>query len=163
MRTILLALALLLLVTYSPAPSQALPSAQIYVMGHGTVTLAPDEATITIAMETRAVTAAAAGTQNAARTRAIREALRRFGIASDSVTTSGYSVEPHIEYQGGGERMNGYVAMNTMRVHVREQLHGGERGGGEPLCPGSHHRGEPAGHHHPVTAAPRLVSSRVGG
>jgi uncharacterized protein YggE len=99
--------------TPPPAPPQ------IAVMGRGEVTIAPDEATVVLSMETRAATAAAAGAQNAQRMRAVREALRRIGFPADSIMTVGYTVSPTLEYPSGRERLTGYVAMNTIRVRTR--------------------------------------------
>ena len=101
------------------AQTQAPGPPQVVVMGRGEVTIPPDEATVVLSMETRALTAVAAGTQNAQRMRAVRDALRRIGFPADSIMTVGYTVSPVTDDSGGRERITGYVAMNTIRVRTR--------------------------------------------
>jgi uncharacterized protein len=118
MRQVYVFLACLALPPGTEARAQApAPPPQVVVTGRGEVTLAPDEATVVLAMETHAGSAAAAGAQNAQRIRAIRDALVRLGIPADSIATIGYSVSP--DYQGGRDRPNGYIAANTLRVKTR--------------------------------------------
>ena len=120
MRRVFVLPAFLLVPLGAPLRAQApAPPPQIVVTGRGEVALAPDQATVVIAMETRAATAAAAGAQNARQIQAIRGALERLGIPADSITTAGYSVRPDVEYQEGRQRVNGYVATNAIHVKAR--------------------------------------------
>jgi uncharacterized protein YggE len=100
----------------SQLAAQSIAPPQVVATGYGEVTLDPDEATVVLALETRAATAAAAASQNAARVAAVRAALVRAGVPADSITTSGYSVDRNVEYLPAGSRVSGSVAINSMRV-----------------------------------------------
>ena len=100
----------------SPATPPSPP--QIVTTASGEATVVPDRATIILTVETRASTAAAAGADNANRQRAVLDALRAAGIASEDLTTLGYSVTPEMRYDGREPRVTGYVARNAVRVKV---------------------------------------------
>ena len=92
---------------------------QIVATGRGDVAVDADEAVVWIAVESREPTAAAAGSGNAQRMRAVREALIRAGVAADSITTSAYSVQPNLERAEDRQRQNGYLALSGVRVRTR--------------------------------------------
>jgi uncharacterized protein len=96
------------------------PVPQIHTTGRGEVRAAPDRASILFAVETRAATAAAAGSENARRQRAVLDTLRRLGLTDDVLGTTGYQVTPEMSYgEGRAPRVIAYVARNTIRVEVR--------------------------------------------
>jgi uncharacterized protein YggE len=86
------------------------------------VEIAPDRAVLTFTVETRARTAAAAGTENARIQAAVLDTLRRVGIASAQLRTQGVSISPEYEYprEGGRPTVVGYQAQNTIQVEVRQ-------------------------------------------
>jgi uncharacterized protein YggE len=86
------------------------------------VEVTPDRAVITFSVETRARTAAAAGTENARLQTAVLDTLRRLGIASAQLRTQGVSINPEYEYpkEGGRPTVVGYQAMNSIQVEVRQ-------------------------------------------
>jgi uncharacterized protein YggE len=97
------------------------PSPQIVASGHGETRVVPDRATLTVSVETRGATAAAAGSENATRQRAILDAIRGVGIPSAQIATSGYNVWPEYAHQEGrAPRVTGYRAQNTVTVDVRQ-------------------------------------------
>jgi uncharacterized protein len=103
-----------------PASQPAVP--QIVTMGRGEIKSSPDRATIMFAVETRAATAAAAGSDNARRQRAVIDTLRKLGIPESRISTTGYQVSPEYSYQQGtSPRLIAYTARNAIRVEV-EQL-----------------------------------------
>lgn len=104
-----------------PASSQP-PILIISVSGEGEASARPDRAVVTIGVESRAATAAAAANDNARRQRAILDTLRALGYASEQLTTSNYSVQPEMQYdeQGRRARVVGYVVSNTVRVEIRQ-------------------------------------------
>ena len=91
---------------------------QLVVTGYGEVAVAPDRATIDIAVETRAPTASGAAAQNARRQRAVLDTLRASGVAAADLSTVGYSVNPEYGPRDEADR-RGYVATNVVRVETR--------------------------------------------
>lgn len=79
----------------------------------------PDRATILFAVETRATTAAQAGTDNARRQRAVLDTLRKLGLAGGQLSTTGYAVTPEMRYDGKQPQVVGYVARNTVQADVQ--------------------------------------------
>jgi uncharacterized protein len=102
----------------SGSPSPTVQS-QILTSGRAEARIAPDRATITVGVESRGATAAAAGADNARRQRAILDTLRSLGLTSDLLSTENYAVSPEMQYpQGGQPRVTGYTVSNTVRVEV---------------------------------------------
>src|SRR5688572_18567860 len=74
------------------APVQSTPSApQISTSATGEARVQPDRATILFAVETRAQTAARAGSENARRQQAVLDTLKKLGLGNGQLSTSGYS------------------------------------------------------------------------
>jgi hypothetical protein len=88
--------------------------------GVGEVKLRPDRATLSVAVVTRAPTAAAAGRLNAERMRPLLAALRRQSLPDSAITTSGYSVQIDYTREPSATRpeIRGYVATNSVRVRL---------------------------------------------
>jgi len=91
----------------------------INATGTGEVQVVPDRATLQLAVETRAPTAAAAGQENARRQQQVIDAVRKLGISAADISTSGYTVYPEQSYEGKQPRVVGYVARNTVRVEIQ--------------------------------------------
>ncbi|MEK8089531.1 SIMPL domain-containing protein [Thermithiobacillus plumbiphilus] len=115
---------LLCLSMLMPGLAQAMPiqveQPQILVSGTGRASVAPDEATLTIAVETHATTAAAAASSNARQMQTVREALQRAGLPAAALSTQDYTVQARIRYEREQSRMDGYDAANTLKVKTRE-------------------------------------------
>ena len=97
------------------------PPPQIVTSGEGEAQVTPDRAKISIAVETRGRTAAAAAEENARIQQAVLARLRALGIPAERLLTTGYNVQPEYQYdpQGGGRpRISGYVARNNVRADV---------------------------------------------
>jgi uncharacterized protein len=94
---------------------------QIAASARGEARIAPDRATVTVAVETRGQTAVAAGQDNAKRQRAILDAIRAVGIPAAQIATSGYNVWPEYAHaEGRAPRVTGYRAQNTVTVDVHQ-------------------------------------------
>ena len=95
----------------------------ITVTGHGEVTVAPDRATLSVAVETTASGAAEAAKENTRRSTAVSVALQQYTGKDDTLTTTGYSLEPRYDYPKRGEtsepRIVGYLARNQVAVETR--------------------------------------------
>jgi uncharacterized protein YggE len=101
----------------------ASPGPQIVTSGSGEAQIAPDRATISVGVQTRATTAAAAGADNARRQRAILDTLRALGLTSEQLSTVNYNVSPEMQYTPNGTtppKVVGYTVSNTVRADVRK-------------------------------------------
>jgi uncharacterized protein YggE len=94
------------------------PMPYIEASGTGQVQLAPDRATVTVGVETRAVTAAAAGAENARIQHAVADTLRKMGFSGSAVTTTRMGIAPEMDYAEGHVRQTGYVARYSMKVEL---------------------------------------------
>lgn len=133
MKTRLLAAAvgaLALTVTASPAPAQTQPpgaadaklqATTLNISAYGEVKADPDQATITLGVQTDAPTAAEAMRLNAERMSRIAAALRRAGIAEKDIQTSSLSLNAQYQYEERQPpRLTGYQASNQVTVSVNE-------------------------------------------
>jgi hypothetical protein len=103
---------------------QAVPSTgpQIVVTGTGEATVSPDRATIFLGVQTRATTAAGAGSENARRVRLVLDTLRAVGLTSEQLSTVNYNVSPEMQYSPNGQtppKVVGYVVTNSVRAELR--------------------------------------------
>ncbi|MEP6491617.1 MAG: SIMPL domain-containing protein [bacterium] len=91
--------------------------------GEGEVRVTPDRATISIGVQSRASTAAAAGADNARRQRAILDTLRSLGLSSDDLSTMNYNVSPEMQYAPNGTtapKVVGYTVTNTVQAELKK-------------------------------------------
>lgn len=95
---------------------------RITVTGEGRVEAAPDIATITLGVQVRGDTAAAALAANSERLAAVLARLKAAGIADRDLQTSGLGLGPQMDYSRDGQppRVVGYDAMNMLTVRVRD-------------------------------------------
>lgn len=120
MKKLLLAMAFLApLSAYSQATTEPIP--QITVVGRGETKISPDRATIQISVQTRAATAAAAGSANATRQKAVLDALKKLGLTDDQLSTANYTVNPEYRYEPNrNPTIIGYSATNTVIAEVKD-------------------------------------------
>jgi uncharacterized protein YggE len=90
----------------------------IVTRGEASVKRAPDQAWVSIAAESRASGPAEAQRQNAEAMRAVTDALAKAGLPAAAVRTTGYSVQPDLEYTNGRSRVRGYIARNQVEARV---------------------------------------------
>lgn len=101
------------------APSTAEPPS-ITVRGVGRVTGPPDTVTVTLGVETRAATAAAALTANRDRANALVKLLRERQIPDRDIQTSQLSIYP--QYDQRGTRITGYQVSNIVTARLRGRI-----------------------------------------
>lgn len=126
MRTFVLALGIALTVSTvcsaQATTSAARGSPEIVTAGTGVVNLKPDRATVTVAVVTRAASAAEAGRLNTGVMVLVIAALKRQKLADSAIVTTGYAV--YLDRGDGMMRQAGaaptYVARNALRVKVTE-------------------------------------------
>ncbi len=89
--------------------------------GTGEVTVAPDLAVVSVSVVATADTADAARSQAAQRSNDLVAALKKAGVAEDSIETSYYSLQPQYDYSGQAgksPRVVGYRAVHAYTVEV---------------------------------------------
>lgn len=97
-------------------------SPSIVVNGSAEVEMTPDRASLGVAVETRARTAAAAASENARVQTQVLRAIRAAGIPERQIRTQTIRVTPEYEYprEGGRPTVTGYVAQNGVDVEIRD-------------------------------------------
>lgn len=100
----------------SPAPPPYISASAI-----GETRVTPDRAIVQVTVDSRAESAASAGSQNREKQERVIDAVTAHGVAAPQIRTSGYVVNP--EYaepeRGRAPRVTGYRATNTIQVEVR--------------------------------------------
>ncbi len=111
----------------SPAPAQSTATAtmsgtRLDVVATGEVSRVPDIAVISAGVVTTAPTASGALEQNARQMAAVRQALKRAGIADRDIQTSSINLYPDYrqEPNGGNPQIVGYRANNNVSVRFRD-------------------------------------------
>ena len=98
------------------------PTPQIVTTAHGEVRVAPDKATISVGVQTRAATAAEAAAQNSRKQRAIIDAVRAKGVPAEQIATTSFNVIPETRYDREGQaipRTLSYLVSNVITVDLR--------------------------------------------
>ena len=123
MRTLACAALAISVPTAALAQSAGVPVGKIIrATSEATVTVAPDQAKMLVAVVTQAPAAAAAASENAAKAEAVLAALRAALEPGAEIKTAGYSISPIQVYprEGGEPRITGYTAMNRLAVTTNE-------------------------------------------
>ena len=124
MATVFVAFPLVAQQPAGPGPAPMRPPSQISTSANGEARFAPDRATISMGVQTRAATAAKASADNAVKQRAVIDAIKALGVAAEQISTENYNLSAEQVYnpQAGDKapRITGYVATNTVRVEVKK-------------------------------------------
>lgn len=117
--------AILVAVLCSAVPvraQQAAPPPQnppvIVTRGEASLKRAPDQAFVSIAAEARAASPAEAQRNAADSMKTVQAAITKAGIPAEAVRTTGYSMQPDLEYTNGRSRVRGYIVRNQLEVRV---------------------------------------------
>lgn len=100
----------------APTPPQIVTSAQ------GEVRIAPDRASISVGVQSRAATAAAAAAENSRKQRAVIDAIKAKGVPAEQIGTSSFNVVPETRYDREGQaapRTTSYLVSNVITVELR--------------------------------------------
>jgi hypothetical protein len=89
----------------------------VTVQGYSTVEGPPDTLTISLGVQTQAVTAVGALNANSAKAGALVALLKGDGVATKNFQTTGLSIQP--VYVGAKNRLVGYQVTNTLTVTIR--------------------------------------------
>ena len=107
--------------------AQPLAGTRLDVSATGEVSRVPDLAIISAGVVTRASTATAAISQNAARMERVIAALKRAGIAERDIQTSSINLNPDYVYaERQPPKLTGYQATNTVSVRFRDIRNSGK-------------------------------------
>jgi uncharacterized protein YggE len=112
-------LATLVMSTPALAQDASIPQMPVIVTsGEAIVTRAPDQAFVTIAVETRDNSPREAQKRNADAMSSVQQRIARAGIPRDAVRTTGYSIQQEFDFANGRRTPRGYVAHNGVEVRV---------------------------------------------
>lgn len=115
-----LVLALLLLPAALPAQEAEAPRT-LTVAAQGTVERTPDQAVLSLAVESESGNARDAARNNASKMERVLNALRRAGLPADRIRTTAYQLHPVYARQERPEeppRISGYRAINQLQVVI---------------------------------------------
>jgi uncharacterized protein len=90
----------------------------VIARGQATVKRAPDQAWVSISAESRATTGGEAQRLAAEAMTSVQSALGKAGLPADAIKTTGYSLQPDLEWNNGRSRVRGYIARNEIEVRV---------------------------------------------
>jgi uncharacterized protein YggE len=90
----------------------------IATSGEAIVRRAPDQAFVTVAVESRARDPRDAQRQNAEAMTAVQQRTTAAGIAKDAMRTLGYTIHQQVDYVNGRRVPRDYVARNALEVRV---------------------------------------------
>lgn len=103
------------------AAEETLNQPFVRVIGSGMVTAVPDEAVLTVGVQTRAATAEQAIKENGPKMQAIMEALKKHGIAAADMQTQGFHVQEEYDYSREGQpKPNGYRVTHQLKMTVKQ-------------------------------------------
>lgn len=97
-----------------PAPQT--PS--IVTTGEAVVRRAPDQAFVTVAVESRARNPRDAQRQNSETMAAVQMRVATVGVARDAMRTVGYNIQQEFDFVDGRRVSRGYLARNALEVRV---------------------------------------------
>jgi uncharacterized protein YggE len=108
----------LTLPSIAQTPSPAPEGRTVAVTGTATIRSDPDQATVTLGVQTTAQTAEAAMRDNANEMTDVIAAIRHQGVAADDIATAWINLYPR--YDDSGTAVTGYTAENQVNVTVRD-------------------------------------------
>ncbi|HET7094036.1 MAG TPA: SIMPL domain-containing protein [Thermomicrobiales bacterium] len=102
--------------------NQAFGQPTVTVTGHGSVTVPPDTAGITIGVDIIRSTLAEAQSEANAQATAVIDAVKAQGIDEKDIQTSNFSVSIMRDYSEGGDptKITGFEVMNQVNVTIRD-------------------------------------------
>ncbi len=102
----------------SPSPSSGSSARTVTVTGSAMISSSPDEAIITLGVQTQGQTAEDALQQNASKMNAVMKAILGDGVRQVDIATVGVNLYPN--YDSGGNVIVSYTAQNQVNVTVRD-------------------------------------------
>ena len=103
-------------VSAQDVPAPVTPS--IVTTGEAVVRRAPDQAFVTVSVESRARNPRDAQRQNAETMTAVQQRITAAGVPKDAVRTLGYNIQQEFDFVDGRRVARGYLARNAVEVRV---------------------------------------------
>jgi uncharacterized protein YggE len=103
------------------AQTVVMPDTQssLSLSARGETQVQPDEASVSIGVQTKAATAAEAMSQNALAMHGVMAALKEKGLPDQAIQTAGVNLNPQYDYQPNQPpHLDGYLASNSVTVTV---------------------------------------------
>jgi|KBSSwiStaDraftv2_1062776.scaffolds.fasta_scaffold28917_8 uncharacterized protein YggE len=97
-------------------PNPSLPT--IITTGEATIHRVPDQAFVTVSVETRARLPKDAQKQNADAMTAVQQKLAEAGIPREAIRTTGYSIQQEFDFSNGRRVPRDYFARNGIEVRL---------------------------------------------
>lgn len=106
----------------APVLAQAAnPSVPVVIAsGERRIRVAPDQAWVTVSVDTRDAKAPEARRLGAAAMTTVSAALKKTGLDNDAIQTIGFSLQPDYEFVNGRQRLKGFVVSNQVQVRIDE-------------------------------------------
>ena len=93
----------------------------ITVHGEGEVYATPDQASLSLGVETTAQDVKTAQTNNNSKMNAVITAVKDLGIAESDIQTTSYDIYPQYNYsEKNGQQLTGYQVSNSIQVKVKD-------------------------------------------
>jgi uncharacterized protein YggE len=92
----------------------------VVVSGEGIVKATPNQAWVSIGVESRSKQSSDAQARNAQAMTAVQQKIAALGIASEAVRTTAIDLQLEFDYADGKQTPRGYVARNMIEVRVDE-------------------------------------------
>jgi uncharacterized protein YggE len=116
-----LLLTLLPIMLLAQDPGTRVPLHAVRAVGEATLSVAPDQARISVGVITQAATAEDAVAHDAKKTAAVLDALKSLVQSRGDVRTTNYSLAPQYKYvQGESPTITGYQASHTVEVTLND-------------------------------------------
>lgn len=90
------------------------------VTGEGKVTVTPDIAVVSAGVQAQGATVKAAQDQLNRAINSVSDSVKKLGIESRDIQTTGYNIYPTYDYNSGRQRITGYQAGSTLTIKIRE-------------------------------------------
>jgi uncharacterized protein YggE len=108
-----------LLLAVAPAAAQDVSQLPLIVTtGNASVRRAPDQAFVTVSVETRARQPREAQRQNAEAMAAVQQKIADVGVPKDAVRTTGYSIQQEFDYSNGRRTPRDFAARNGLEIRL---------------------------------------------
>jgi len=105
-------------VTPALAQTSAQPVSVVVAAGESRLKVAPDQAWVLVAVESRDTKGPEARRLGAVAMTSVMAALKGTGLPTDAIQTIGFSLHPEYDYTNGRQRMKGFVVSNQLQVRI---------------------------------------------
>jgi uncharacterized protein YggE len=98
----------------TPAPTMS----TVVTAGESVLKVAPDQAWVMVSVETRDTKGPEARRLGAVAMTSVMAALKKTGLPTDAIQTTGFALHPEYDYTNGKQRMKGFIVSNQLQVRI---------------------------------------------